>query len=63
MKDVCEATQLSGEEELEVSRKSSLPRPFFDQRSFFSCFDDLRQMTNLNIDPCSHRQKNQHLGQ
>ena len=29
MKDICEATQLSGEEELEVSQKSSLTRPFF----------------------------------
>ena len=28
MKDICEATQLSGEEELEVSQKSSLTRPF-----------------------------------
>ena len=26
MKDICEATQLSGEEELEVSQKSSLTR-------------------------------------
>ena len=34
MKDICEATQLSGEEELEVSQKSSLTRPFLDQRSF-----------------------------
>ena len=31
MKDICEATQLSGEEELEVSQKSSLTRPFLDQ--------------------------------
>jgi len=30
MKDICEATQLSGEEELEVSQKSSLIRPFLD---------------------------------
>ena len=27
MKDICESTQLSGEEELEVSQKSSLTRP------------------------------------
>ena len=27
MKDICEATQLSGEEKLEVSQKSSLTRP------------------------------------
>ena len=33
MKDICEATQLSGEEELEVSQKSSPTRPFLDQRS------------------------------
>ena len=32
MKDICEATQLSGEEELEVSQKSSPTRPFLDQR-------------------------------
>jgi hypothetical protein len=35
VKDIYEATQLSGEEELEVSQKSSLTRPFLDQRSFF----------------------------
>ena len=35
MKDICEATQLSGEEELEVSQKSSPTRPFLDQRIFF----------------------------
>ena len=29
---MCEATQLSGEEELEVSQKSSPTRPFLDQR-------------------------------
>jgi hypothetical protein len=34
MKDIYEATQLSGEEELEVSQKSSPTRPFLDQRSF-----------------------------
>jgi hypothetical protein len=32
MKDIYEATQLSGEEELEVSQKSSPTRPFLDQR-------------------------------
>ena len=32
MIDICEATQLSGEEELEVSKKSSPTRPFLDQR-------------------------------
>jgi hypothetical protein len=40
MKDIYEATQLSGEEELEVSTKSSPTRPFLDQRSeyLWSCF-------------------------
>ena len=38
MQDNCESTQLSGEDELEVSKKSSLTRPFLDQRSFFGRF-------------------------
>ena len=45
MKDICEATHLSGEDELEVSQKSSLIRPFLDQRSFFyGSAVDLRQI-------------------
>ena len=34
MKDNCEATQLSGKEELEVSKKSSPTRPFFSSQQW-----------------------------
>jgi len=48
MKDISEATQLSGEEELEVSQKSSPTRPFLDQRSFFSTFAR-RQLQQIQL--------------
>ena len=50
MGDICEATQLSEEEELEVSQKSSLTRPFLDQRrdlfdlDFLDFFSEFHQI-------------------
>ena len=54
MKDVCEATQLSGEEELEVSQKSSLTRPFLDQRREISLKAELGPKMRLLPAAISH---------
>ena len=53
MKDICEATQLSGEEELEVSQKSSLTRPFLDQQRRIQKF----VLCTLSTVPFPHKKK------